>query len=162
MDTATRHYKVLICGDRNWSFHEPIHSFIDLLNTNTTVIEGGARGADTIAGDYARSKKMKVTTVHANWNEYKRAAGPIRNREMLQENPDLVVGFHDDIFSSKGTKDMISITRTRGFPYMVINSEGVIYQYGNLKQEWIDKLGKTNFRFKGGNGVNKFFDTVGD
>jgi len=142
-------YRVLICGDRNWSHSAPIYNLIHLLNNNTLVIEGGARGADTMAGDIAHAAGLTVLKIMADWANKGRAAGPIRNREMLGESPNLVVGFHENIFDSKGTKHMIDISRNGGYPYMVIDEKSNIYMYGNLKQVWIDLIEKSNlFTFK--------------
>lgn len=99
--------------------------------TPFTLIEGCAKGADSIANWWGRcapthshnenlDQHFDVTEfVHlpfpADWNRYGRAAGPIRNRQMLTEGkPDLVVAFHDDIESSKGTKDMVTIAEKAG------------------------------------------------
>jgi len=80
---------------------------------------------------------------------YGKAAGPIRNREMFKKRPDLVVGFHENIFQSKGTKDMISVARHDGTPYLVIGPDYNIYQYGNIKEEWMEKLEASKFKLKG-------------
>ena len=47
--------KVLICGDRNWPDRDAIRSWLSKLQDwgYTTVIEGEARGADTIAREEA-------------------------------------------------------------------------------------------------------------
>ena len=48
----------------------------------------------------------------ADWKKYGRAAGPIRNKQMLNEGkPDLVLAFHTNIENSKGTKSMIQIAK---------------------------------------------------
>jgi len=45
----------------------------------------------------------------ARWDLYGRAAGPLRNSQMLKEGkPNLVIAFHDNLDSSKGTKDMVN------------------------------------------------------
>ena len=49
----------------------------------------------------------------ADWKQYGRGAGPIRNREMLQySEPDIVVAFP----GGAGTADMIRAARTAGYP----------------------------------------------
>ncbi len=148
----TAQHKVLICGDRHWSHRQVIQDFLALLHSDTVVIQGGARGADSIAAELAKERGLQVITHEAQWKVYGKGAGPIRNRKMLADSPELVVGFHDDIFeSSKGTRDMISVARLKAVPYMVINSQGVIYQYGNLQNSWIDKLDKSEkLKFKNG------------
>ncbi len=67
-------------------------------------------------------------TVHphpANWDQYHRAAGPLRNREMLKEAPDIVLAFHDDLSQSKGTRDMVNQALKAGVPTIIsIDSTG--------------------------------------
>jgi hypothetical protein len=58
---------------------------------------GGAKGADTIAGLIARELGKFVTEFPADWNRYGKGAGPIRNRQMLDEfRPEVVFAFVDD------------------------------------------------------------------
>ena len=58
----------------------------------TRIIEGGARGDDTLGRLYGERHGIPVTTFHAEWKRLGRAAGPIRNKRMLDEGkPDLVV-----------------------------------------------------------------------
>ena len=106
--------KILISGDRNWTNHQLIASSIikEILDLKleywqVTLIHGCARGADTLAGKIARHLGMKVLEFPAEWDKYGKSAGPIRNRQMLNEKPDLVLAFHNDIGNSKGTKDCI-------------------------------------------------------
>lgn len=48
--------RLLVCGDRNWSDNFPIiREIAAIADQLTCVIEGAARGADTIAGEVARS-----------------------------------------------------------------------------------------------------------
>lgn len=83
------------------------------------VIEGGAKGADTIAYDESERIGMVVQVYPARWDLYGRAAGPIRNHAMLEENPDLVLAFHSDITKSKGTFDTIREAKRRGIPVIL-------------------------------------------
>ena len=51
---------------------------------------------------------MLVNPFPAQWSKYGRAAGPLRNTQMLSEgNPDIVLAFHDNIKRSRGTRNMI-------------------------------------------------------
>ena len=102
--------RVLICGSRDWTDIELIRSWIAKLQDwgYSTVIEGEARGADSIARNEANKAGMIVMKFPANWDKYGKSAGPIRNTQMLVEGkPDLVVAFHNNIQISKGTKNMI-------------------------------------------------------
>lgn len=79
------------------------------------VIEGEARGADTIGREAADVLMIPVLRYPANWAQFGKAAGPRRNQEMLDKGkPDLVCAFHDDLKNSKGTKDMIRRARQAG------------------------------------------------
>lgn len=101
--------RLLVCGDRNWTDKGPIEAYLSTFTPGTTVvIHGGARGADTIAGEVATQMGMAVEQYPADWAQYGRAAGPVRNRQMLNSQIDLVVWFHRDIASSRGTRNMIA------------------------------------------------------
>ena len=58
------------------------------------IIEGYAKGADTLAGEWALARNIHLLTYPANWRKDGKAAGPIRNVRMLEEgHPDLVLAF---------------------------------------------------------------------
>jgi hypothetical protein len=102
---------VLVTGDRNWSDRDRIYSVLDGIHTIkhiTYIIHGCARGADTLASAWATERGVAQFRYPADWNRYGKAAGVIRNAEMLEHHPDLVVAFHSDLEHSKGTKDMVN------------------------------------------------------
>jgi len=104
--------RVLICGDRHWTDKDAIRNVLASLEGVTHVIEGEARGADTLARVVAEELGITVLPFPANWTKYGRAAGPIRNRQMLDEGkPDLVIGFHNNLTESRGTKNMLEQAR---------------------------------------------------
>lgn len=116
--------KVLICGSRNWEdpglMIDTIEEYIYSLPRHTIIIHGGARGADTLAGITAESRGLEVREYPANWKEFGRRAGPIRNATMLaKEKPDLVVAFTLNLAESRGTKDMVQRAIAAGIPVEV-------------------------------------------
>lgn len=117
---------VLICGDRYWKDIETIEEFIKSLHPDTRIISGGARGADTIAECLRKKYDLDGQVYDAKWNRYGNAAGPIRNQKMIDESPDLVVAFHNNISKSKGTIDTLRKARKRGIPYQVRKSDGSV------------------------------------
>lgn len=122
-----RKTRVLICGDRDWTDEETIEKYIETLAPRSMVIHGAYRGADLIAGRLADKHGHLVIPFRGKWGKYGRAAGSIRNTEMLDRgDPDLVIAFHDDIEESKGTKDMIEQASERGIPYKIIPSKEMI------------------------------------
>lgn len=108
--------RVLVCGDRNWSNYGVIANRLRELSRGTLIISGGARGADTLACLAAKALGFAYVEVRADWERHGKAAGAIRNREMLKLKPDLVIAFHDDLTKSKGTADMLRIARAAGIP----------------------------------------------
>lgn len=85
-----------------------------------TIIEGEARGADTLAKQWAEERYLPVEKYPANWDTHGKAAGPIRNKQMLTEGkPDLVIAFLAP--NSRGTANMISQAEKAGVPVKVIH-----------------------------------------
>lgn len=109
--------KVLVCGSRDWSNWKFLESRLSKLPEGTHIIEGGAQGADMMAGQFARGRKWPLSVFPADWKKHGKAAGPIRNRQMLSQLPDLVIAFHRDLWGSKGTKDCVEEAIRRGIPY---------------------------------------------
>ena len=109
--------RVLICGDRHYADVDKVDAYIARLPQDAVVIHGGAKGADSIAGQCASNRKLEVLEFPADWQRYGRGAGPIRNKQMLaMGQPDMVVYFHPNLSASKGTKHMIRIAREHGVP----------------------------------------------
>lgn len=112
--------KVLVCGDRNWHDRNRIARALAKLPTGTEIIHGACRGADIIAGEEARKLGFIIREFPADWS-LGPAAGPIRNRKMLNECPDLVLAFHPDIKTSKGTADTVREATRRGIRVLIID-----------------------------------------
>lgn len=107
---------ILVTGSRNWTDRIFILEIFRRFPLPVTLIHGACRGADLIAASCAIELGWTTDPHPANWNKYGPAAGPIRNIEMLDLGADIVVGFHDDIRSSKGTKHCIREAHARGIP----------------------------------------------
>ena len=86
----------------------------------TVLIEGEAKGADSLARNWAIANKIKLLMFPAQWNKYGKAAGPIRNKQMLVEGkPELVVAFLAP--HSIGTRNMIAQARAANVRTIVID-----------------------------------------
>lgn len=112
--------KVLVCGDRHWTDGKAIYDRLQSLPADTTIIEGGARGADRLAAEQAELLGFAVVEIPARWELHGKAAGPLRNSRMLDMQPDLVIAFHSNLSESKGTRNCIGQARDRGIPIEVI------------------------------------------
>lgn len=109
--------RVLVCGGRDYSNRECVFAVLDKLHVKTpveTLIQGGARGADALAMEWAAERKIEqVVTEYADWEEHGKAAGPLRNQRMLDVwHPDIVVAFP----GGRGTADMVNRARRASVP----------------------------------------------
>ena len=121
----------LICGDRNWTsmaqnmVMQALINFISTVDPEAIIIEGEARGADIMARKLALEVGLKVERYPADWTQYGKRAGPIRNQEMLDSKPDVGVACHNDIASSKGTKDMCLRMINAGKPMFLLTTKNM-------------------------------------
>lgn len=119
--------KAIVCGDRNWINKLRICDILTQLNISI-VIQGECSGADLLAKSVARDNNMRVLSYPANWRAYGKAAGPIRNKLMLEQEPDMVIAFHNDIDKSKGTLNMLRQARKKDILcYLVTDSTMLEY-----------------------------------
>jgi len=119
--------RILVTGDRNWDDDDSIARRLNRAARfrRTVIIEGGAKGADAAAAAWAKAKGAGHEQYKADWAKHGRAAGPIRNRTMLEQGrPDRVLAFHPDLGSSKGTKDMVSAAHRAGVKTKVYGTGG--------------------------------------
>lgn len=113
--------RILVCGSRDWNDVGLIRERLEKFPKDSIVIHGGCRGADIISGMIAEELGMEVLCFPAEWGKFGRSAGPKRNQRMLDEGiPDIVLAFHGDIGSSKGTLDMVKRAKDRGVPVEVL------------------------------------------
>ena len=117
--------RVLVCGGRHYEDAGFLYQTLDAIHTPTSggitqIIAGGASGADSLAAAWAVDRSLPCKIFHAKWQEHGRAAGPIRNQQMLDEGrPDLVVAFP----GGRGTADMVRKSRAAGFPVQIAGDD---------------------------------------
>lgn len=108
--------KMLVCGGRDYFDAERVDLILDVLGP-TLVIQGGQRGADTMAANWAAKRGVPFKCFPADWRAYGNSAGPRRNRQMLKEGkPDIVVAFP----GGPGTADMVGAAMQHGVPVVLI------------------------------------------
>lgn len=83
------------------------------------VIHGAARGADTLADEWAARKGIDRLACPADWNgPLKKGAGFARNQSMLEDHkPDIVVAFA----GGNGTADMVRRALSANVPVFMEN-----------------------------------------
>lgn len=110
---------VLVCGGREFTNYELICRILDQINI-LRIVEGEQRGADLLAREYAVNNQIPFRAFPANWAKFGRAAGSIRNKQMLDEGlPNLVVAFPGGI----GTANMIRQSRERSIEVIQVYTE---------------------------------------
>lgn len=103
--------RLVVTGDREWSDEITVAKVLTgMMQLGvTTLIHGDCRGLDKMAGEWGELLGMKVEKFPAEWTKYGRAAGPLRNQQMINEgHPTIAVAFHNDLKRSRGTKDMVT------------------------------------------------------
>jgi hypothetical protein len=73
-------------------------------------MQGGARGVDSFAREWATTKHIGRWVCNAEWDKHGRSAGPRRNARMLEWKPDLVIAFP----GGRGTADMVAKAEAAG------------------------------------------------
>lgn len=118
--------KVLVTGSRHWTNKVILwKALYDVEPDISIIVHGGAKGADTLASNFAKYFGIEERCYPAKWDLYGRSAGKNRNLEMLfkenlLDNPiDLVLAF--PLPQSKGTYHMIRIADQAGIPVQLFD-----------------------------------------
>jgi hypothetical protein len=110
--------RVLVTGSRIWDDWEVLqHALQDLLleHGEYVLVHGGARGVDQHAARYARVVLGLPAEEHlAQWDEYGKRAGYVRNAEMVQAGADICVAFIKD--RSRGATMCADLAEKAGIP----------------------------------------------
>jgi len=105
-----------VVGGRNFNNYELLRTKLDQLQIGK-IISGGAQGADRLAEKYAQEKGIPLQVFPADWSRYGRAAGPIRNEEIVK-NANALIAFWDG--TSPGTKSSIALAQKYQRPYEIV------------------------------------------
>lgn len=121
--------KYVFSGDRHWSNKSFVKEVLETyIPTGSLIVHGDAPGLDTVVDELAGRMYFSVVRYPADWDRYQRAAGPIRNREMIAVKPERVFCFHRNIKESKGTKDMYVECIKRYIPVTLFDDQGNIVE----------------------------------
>src|SRR3982751_2773638 len=93
--------RILVTGDRRWyclSLAERVvKRLIARYGSGLTLVLGGARGVDAAFEDAGHLAGVPIDLHRADWEKYGRAAGPIRNQEMIDSGATLAIALHPDL-----------------------------------------------------------------
>lgn len=111
--------RLLVYGGRDFNDRHDAYTCLDyvterllLEDEDVVVVSGMARGADTLGVDWAHERGYAIDPYPADWDKYAKAAGPIRNQQMLDSGIDVAVQFP----GGNGTADMRRRLDKAGIP----------------------------------------------
>lgn len=121
---------IAIVGGRDFSDYtllkESLSAYISIYSgIPDNIVSGGAKGADTLAAQFAAEMDIPLLVFKPDYQKYRRGATLVRNTQII-ENADVVFAFWDG--QSKGTKD--SITKAKK-----LQKELHIISYGEKTEE---------------------------
>ena len=112
--------KLAIVGSRDFDDYYKLCSFADYLITSprmTTVISGGARGADSLAKRFASDEIIEYLEFLPDWDKLGKKAGFVRNHKIV-DTCDIVLAFWDG--KSKGTAHTIELAKKAKKPTFIV------------------------------------------
>jgi YspA, cpYpsA-related SLOG family len=119
-------FKLIVAGGRDFTDYNQCAKAITVLATakemygdySVSIVSGMARGADTLGAHFAKLNRVKVYKFFADWDEYGKRAGFIRN-EAMGTFADGLLAFWDQ--QSRGTEHMIRYMQSLGKPVHIVN-----------------------------------------
>lgn len=113
--------RLIVSGSREIYSYETLLEALKLVKGKIThIVEGGARGVDHMARHWAFKHGVPCTTVEARWDEFGKAAGAIRNAEMLKYGDHLLAIPGP---KSIGTWDMVRKAEKKRIPVWIYKAE---------------------------------------
>ncbi len=115
--------KIIIAGSRNFTDKDFVYEKLDEILSNyedIEIVEGGARGVDSLARQYAIDYRISYKEFPAHWDSYGKRAGAIRNNQMANYG-DILIAFYN---GSKGTGNMINAAKKRELKIHMVDIEG--------------------------------------
>lgn len=117
--------RILVTGSRNWVDEYTIKEQLKTLwlkykdtHTDIVLVVGDCpTGVDKIARECWEFQKLPVEVYRADWNKNGRAAGPIRNQEMVDSGADIGVAFI--LGESRGTRDCLRRAMKAEIPMII-------------------------------------------
>lgn len=114
--------RTIIAGSRDCTDYKALLSAIEQCDwTPTTVICGGARGADALGKLWSVENSIPCEVYSAEWNRYGKSAGYKRN-VLMAENAEALIALWDGI--SVGTEHMIDIAKQKRLKVFVYYYNG--------------------------------------
>ncbi len=122
-------YKILVCGGRHFEAYGLLKVVLGKLIkkfhidiSKSEIVSGHCQGADMLGEKYAEEYNIPIKRFPADWAKYKRKAGPIRNKQMI----DYISGFENKLvvaftsINTVGTRNTMMLARKNNIPIVEI------------------------------------------
>ena len=111
--------RILITGSREWENRglilRAIRKHAPANTRAATIVHGDHwRGVDVMAKSVAAELGLPQEPHPADWHKHGKAAGPIRNQEMVDSGVDVCLAF--PMGKSRGTRDCMARAERAGIP----------------------------------------------
>lgn len=109
-----------VIGGRTYNNYSELESVVDSIVLGfgvTTIVSGGADGADTLAEKYAKERGLNTIIHIPNWEKHGHAAGLIRNKDIIGDS-EIVVAFWDK--KTRGTENSINLAKSQNKITMIV------------------------------------------
>lgn len=119
-------YRVLVTGSREWDDQESLRHIlisISVAHPELVIVHGACPdGADAMADMWAQDYEFPVERHPADWDGFGKAAGFIRNAEMVSLGADACLAFYKRGAGNKGTDHCASQAEKAGIPVRRVTS----------------------------------------
>ena len=104
--------RILVSGDRRWTDRELVFATLDTWHAMARITmlgEGCSEGAEQMAEEWARSRRIPLAHYPAPWAAMGPKAGAVRNSNALVSfGPHVILAFHDRLEESVTTGDLVT------------------------------------------------------
>lgn len=114
---------LVVTGGRDFDNRAAVYAALDsLADVSFTLYQGGCRGADALAAEWAHARGIPERVFPADWARLGRAAGQQRNRQMLSA----ALSAADDgcallaFAGGRGTAGCVSSAHALGIPVIKV------------------------------------------
>lgn len=113
--------RIIVAGSRTFSDYELLSKRLEKLiaadRERVEIVCGEAKGADSLGRRYAQEHEIPIRSFPADWKNYGKSAGMVRNQKMANYGNELIA-FWDG--RSAGTRNMIRLAKEKGMPVTLI------------------------------------------
>lgn len=116
---------VLVCGGRDFIDRDLVYTTLDKVLSKypdgLMIVHGAAKGADTLAEDWCKSREVMYVGVPARWKRFGKVAGMRRNRIMRDVwEPKACIAFPGGV----GTRGMVKLMEEVGVKSWLVGWSG--------------------------------------